>query len=87
MPDNKILLTVVVGGVSTEVEANLNAPLKTIIPKALHQTGNTGQPPENWLLKDEPGNVLDVEKKISEFNFTTDTKLFLSLKAGVGGNL
>jgi len=86
MSENKIVLTVIVNGVSTEVDANLNAPLHTIIPKALQQTNNTGQPPDKWELKDENGSVLDVSKKIEEFNFPEGTKLFLSLKAGVGGD-
>jgi hypothetical protein len=82
---NKITLTVVVNGDSVEVEGNSNAPLHTIIPKALTESGNVGQPPENWELKDEAGNVLDVGKKIEEYGFTAGIKLFLSLKAGAAG--
>jgi hypothetical protein len=85
MPRNKNTLTVVVNGTPTEVEANDHAPLRTIIPKALHQTGNSGQPPEQWELKDAQGNLLDLDKKIGDYNFPDDVKLFLSLKAGVGG--
>ncbi len=85
MPRNKETLTVIVNGTPTEVEANENAPLKTIIPKALHQTGNSGQPPDQWELKDAQGNLLDLEKKIGDYHFPDDVKLFLSLKAGVGG--
>ncbi len=85
MNKNKETLTVIVNGTSTEVEANVNAPLETIIPKALHQTGNQGQPPENWELKDAAGNPLDLKTKIGDFHFPEDVKLFLSLKAGIGG--
>ena len=85
MPGNKIELTVVVNGQATVVEGNLNAPLHTIIPRALDQTGNSGQPPENWELRDAQGTLLDTSKKIGSFNFTPDTRLFLNLKAGVGG--
>ena len=85
MPRNKTTLTIVVNGTPTEVEANDNAPLRTVVPRVLEQTGNTGQPPENWELKDADGNTLDVDKKIEEFGFTDETKLFLSLKADVGG--
>src|SRR5438874_9480402 len=80
----KIELTVIVNGRETTVEANLNAPLQTIVPKALEQTNNTGQPPENWDVKDKDGNILDVHRKISEFGFQKGVKLFLSLKAGIG---
>ena len=86
MPNkNKDSLTIVVNGQPTEVEANENAPLRTVIPKALAQTHNTGQALENWELKDELGNLLDLDRKIGEFAFSEDVKLFLSLKAGIGG--
>lgn len=85
MPHNKNTLTVIVNGTPTEVEANQHAPLKTIIPKALEQTGNSGQPPDQWELKDAQGNLLDLDKKIEDYHFPNDVKLFLSLKAGVGG--
>ncbi len=86
MPGNKIELTVVVNGQPTVVEGNLNAPLQTIIPRALDLTGNSGQPPENWELRDAQGTLLDTSKKIGSFHFTPDTRLFLNLKAGVGGD-
>ena len=85
MNKNKETLTVVVNGTPTEVEVNENAPLGTIVPKALHQTGNQGQPPENWELKDAVGNLLDLRMKIGAFNFPAGVALFLSLKAGIGG--
>ena len=81
----KIAITVVVNGQPTIVEANPEAPLRTIIPVALEQTGNTGQPPENWELRDAAGVELDVAKKIEDFQFPADVRLFLNLKAGVGG--
>ena len=86
MPNaHKIQIEVVVNGQLTTVEANLEAPLKTIIPKALEQTGNAGQPPDNWELRDAAGALLDVTKKIEDFHFPPGIRLFLNLKAGVGG--
>lgn len=85
MGKNKDTLTVVVGGQPVEVDANVHAPLKTIVPRALELSGNEGQPPENWELRDEVGNALDLAKKIEDYHFTADVKLFLNLKAGVGG--
>jgi hypothetical protein len=83
--ENKLQLVIVVNGSPTTVEANIHAPLHTIVPKALEQTGNTGQPPENWELRDAAGVELDLQRKIETFNFAPDTKLFLNLRAGVGG--
>ena len=85
MADPKIAIVVVVNGEPTTVEANLNAPLHTIVPKALAATGNVGQPPENWELRDTDGNVLDTARKIESFRWASGVRLFLSLKAGIGG--
>jgi hypothetical protein len=81
----KETLTIVVNGQPVEVEANANAPLGSVIAKALDLSGNVGQPPENWELKDAAGALLDLDKKIGDYHFPDDVKLFLSLKAGVAG--
>lgn len=83
---NKLAIEVIVNGQPTVVEANVNAPLRTVIPKALDQTGNAGQPPENWELRDVNGQLLDVAQKIETFGFASGVRLFLNLKAGVGGS-
>ena len=80
-----IPLTVVVNGQPTVVDAVLEDPLRSVIEPALRQTGNSGQPPENWELRDADGSLLDLSKKIEDYAFTEKTRLFLSLKAGVGG--
>ncbi len=86
MASHQIDITVVVNGQPTVVSANTNSPLHTIIPKALDATGNSGQPPENWELRDAAGTLLDTSKKIETFGFAAGVTLFLSLKAGVGGS-
>jgi hypothetical protein len=85
MPENEVQLTIVVNGQPTLVRANRNAPLHTVIARALEQTGNAGQPPENWELRDTAGALLALDQKIRDFNFPADVRLFLNLKAGVGG--
>lgn len=81
----KIELVVVVNGQSTRVDANEEALLSTAVEKALEQTGNTGQPADNWELRNALGVELDLHKKIEDFHFEPGTQLFLNLKAGVGG--
>ncbi len=81
----RIDLTVVVNGQPTQVVANEEAPLVTVVEKALEQTGNTGQPPENWELRNSSGVELDVHKKVEDYHFEPHSQLFLNLKAGVGG--
>lgn len=85
MPEHLLQIAVIVNGQPTLVEANPEAPLFTVIPRALEQTGNTGQPPDNWELRDAQGALLDTSKKIASFDFPPDVRLFLNLKAGVGG--
>jgi hypothetical protein len=85
MASNKIHLTVVVNGEPTVVEAEPNAPLHTIVTKALAQTHNTGQPPDQWELRNEAGEVLQRDQKIEHYQFAPGTTLFLNLIAGVGG--
>jgi Protein of Unknown function (DUF2604) len=85
MPPPHIELVIVVNGQPTPVSANPNQPLNSLIGRALEQSGNAGQPPENWEFRDQTGNLLDVSRKIGSFGFTPGTKLFLNLKAGVGG--
>ena len=82
---NKIILIVVVNGTPVNVTGNLNAPLHTLIPDALKESNNVGQSPDGWELKDAGGTVLDGSKKIGDFGFTAETRLFLSLKAGAAG--
>ena len=53
--------------------------------RALHETQNLAQPPENWEIKDEAGTVLDPEKHVGEYHFGKEVTLFLSLKAGAAG--
>ena len=82
----KISITIVVNGQPTVVDVFDDAPLGTIIPDALRQTENSGQPPENWELRDADGNLLDLDKKIGDYGFPEKVRLFLNLKAGVGGH-
>ena len=82
----KISITVVVNGQPTVVETTEDAPLGKIIPYALRQTENSGQPAENWELRDGDGNLLDLTKKIGDYGFPPKVRLFLNLKAGVGGH-
>lgn len=82
---NEIEFTVVVNGQPVQLTANLNAPLHTLIPQALEKSGNQGQPPENWELRDANGRPLDGQKKIGELGLAPGATLFLNLKAGVGG--
>lgn len=83
--ENKLELIVVVNGQPVTVEGNVHAPLRTVMEHALQQSGNSGQPLENWQLRDAGGQVFDASQKLEEFHFPPGTTLFLNLMAGVGG--
>lgn len=79
--DSKVVVNVVVNGVGVDVETNTNAALQALISKALEQAKATGG---DWELKDEAGNVINPQTKISDLP-AVPTKLWLSLRAGVNG--
>jgi hypothetical protein len=54
----------------------------SLIPKALEQTGNQGQPPDNWELRNAEGQPVEVGRPVRDFAGQT---LFLNLRAGIGG--
>ena len=85
MSRNLEKLVIVVNGVSYDVTANVEAPVLVVIEKALDESGNKGQPPQNWELRDATGHLLDPHKKLEDYHLPDGAKLFLSLKAGVGG--
>lgn len=82
---NKINLEIIINGKPQTVEANLNAPLRTVVNRALAETNNSGQAPENWQLKLEDGTLLDLDRKVGSYGFVAGAMLFLSLRAGAGG--
>jgi hypothetical protein len=82
---NQINLTFIVNGQPVEVKANLNAPLKTAVLKALHDSENTGRPIEDWQVKWN-GVILDINLKVEDLHITNGAELHLSLRAGEGGS-
>ena len=87
MPKDQESITVIVNGAPVDVPTNDNAALEALIAKALSLSHNNGQPPPNWDLKDAAGNILDPHRKLRDVNLPVGAKLFLSLKAGVGGHV
>lgn len=79
-------LVVIVNGQPTYVSANPQAPLLVVVEHALRQTDNVGQPASEWEVRDEAGVLLDQAQKVGEISgVRSGTRLFLNLKAGVGG--
>jgi hypothetical protein len=83
MAANKETIVIVVSGSPVSVEADVHAPIQSVVARALEVSGNTGQPIQNWELRDSAGQEVDLHKKVSDF--PNGTKLFLNQKVGVGG--
>jgi len=83
--DKFISLIIVVNTIPVTITINENAPLKAAAEKALEETKNSGRPLQDWEMKLDD-KILDLDKKIKSYDFPNNQELFLSLKAGVGGN-
>ena len=86
MSADHIKLEFIVNGQPVPIEAHLGWEFREAAEKALQESGNTGQPIENWELRDAGGTVIDMSLKIANSGIKEGAKLFLSLKAGVGGH-
>ena len=83
---NQIDVTVVVNGSPQAEKANIHEPVHVLIKQALQDTGNSGQPIENWEMRDAAGQILDPTRKIEDYGIAQGATLFLNLKAGIGGS-
>ncbi len=85
MSQNQIEITIIVNGQPIPVKVNVHAPIRVAVLQALQGSGNSGQPIENWELRDASGQIIEIDKKVEDLGVTEGAKLFLNLKAGVGG--
>lgn len=76
-----INVTVIVSGVPHTAEYQADAPLSHVINRALHESGNLGQPPDGWEMRNSEGALLDTTKTVEEA-----TRLWLSPHAGAGAS-
>ncbi|MCY4421285.1 MAG: DUF2604 domain-containing protein [Gammaproteobacteria bacterium] len=79
-------ITIVVNGQPIKVQVKPETLIRTAVIDALKESGNSGQPLENWELRDSSGQIIDLDKSVENVVPKEGTELFLSLKAGVGGN-
>ena len=86
MSEREIDLKFVVNGQSVPVNADLGWEFREAAEKALEESGNSGQPIENWEIRDGSGQVIDMGTKIAQSGIKEEATLFLNLKAGVGGS-
>ncbi|WP_342723972.1 DUF2604 domain-containing protein [Bradyrhizobium sp. B097] len=80
-----VKITMVVNGQPVTIKATEQEKLSEVRQRALTETQNLAQPPENWEIKNEAGTVLDPDKRVGHYHFGKEVTLFLSLKAGAAG--
>ena len=85
MSDKQIEFTIIVNGQPTLVKIDQSSEFNEAVIQALKESGNSGQPIENWELRDASGHIIDTNQKIYKYDLKEGAKLFLNLKAGVGG--
>lgn len=83
--EHKLLIKVVVNTIPTEVRINEKDLVRQLAEIALEQTGTEGRPIGDWRIKWNDV-VLDMNREIKSYHFPEGTTLFMSLKAGEGGN-
>ena len=83
---NQLELTVVVSGQATALKVNSNQSVEHLVKEALKESGNKGQPPSEWELRTSDGTLIDHELSIGDAGITVGSTLFLSPRAGAGGN-
>jgi hypothetical protein len=83
-----LVLVFVVNGRDVVLDdVNPSWPLHAARNKAIAKSNSTGRPPDEWEIRDEGDRVLDPDRKISTYDFTSGTKLFLNVRVGGGGNV
>ena len=82
---HSVSLTIVVNGVPTTIDANVEAPLRAVAERALAQTQNTGRPLSDWEFKDANGQTLDIARKVADYHLAAGVVLYLTLTVGVNG--
>lgn len=84
-PENHLDLTIVVSGSPHAVRVNTHQTLEHVVREALHESGNVGQPPEDWELRLEDGSLLDQSVRVEQAGLHGGQTLFLNPRAGAGG--
>lgn len=85
MPDQHLDLVIVVSGVPRSVRINLHVRLEQAVRDVLRDSGNSGQPPEDFELRTESGQPLSLDTRAGDAGLHDGQTLFLNPRAGAGG--
>jgi hypothetical protein len=85
MADQHLDLVIVVSGVPRPVRINLHVRLEQAVRDVLRDSGNSGQPPEDFELRTEDGQLLSFDSRAGDVGLHDGQTLFLNPRAGAGG--
>jgi hypothetical protein len=83
--DRHIDLVIVVSGQPLPLSVNTSERIEVVVRKALNDSGNHGQPPDDWELRREDGTLVEQQLTIRDAGLRDGMTLFLNPRAGAGG--
>jgi hypothetical protein len=76
---------IVVSGQTITIRTNLNQTVEHLVREALKESGNRGQPADQWELRTSDGALVDQSIKVEAAGIVGGVTLYLSPRAGAGG--
>ena len=86
MSSERINISIVVNGTPHPEKIGLDEPFLQVVQRVLKETKNVGQPIQNWELRTASGEKVEFNTTAEIQGIREYDQLFLSLKAGIGGN-
>jgi hypothetical protein len=80
-----ISVIVVISGQPVSVKANGHQLVEHLVHEALKDSGSKGQPPSDWELRTVDGLLIEQSLAIGPAGIVDGMTLYLSPKAGAGG--
>jgi hypothetical protein len=82
--EQSMQLTIVVSGQATTTHVDRRNKLQTLVERVLKQTGNVGQAPDQWELRDADGQLLEATVTAAAYKLVDGCTLYLNPRAGWG---
>jgi hypothetical protein len=83
--DKTIKLLVIVSGDEVKVRAKPDELLSEVAEKALKKSEHVGRPLKDWVMRNEAGEILNMDRTVESYHLKDDAILSLTLEAGVAG--
>ena len=80
------VLKVVANTVPVDIEVHPDTLLSTVVAEALEKSKAVGQSGKVWVLRTEPGVILDQSMSVEQANIECGSTLYLTLEVGAAGD-